>query len=94
MVSTVPAVIRAFISDKDYERYIGKMNSGKVFERLLRIGFIAPFFPDDVLCMIVGMSKMSFRQFIGMVIAYRPIFVFTYTFMISTAAQRIFDFFK
>lgn len=89
-----PAVVRAFISDEDYLKYIVKMNQGKSFERLLRIGFIAPVFPDDVFCMIAGMSKMSYRQFIGMVIAYRPISVFVYTFMTSTAIQWVFHLFK
>ena len=89
-----PAVIRAFISDEDYDRYIARMNQGKSFERLLRIGFIAPVFPDDVFCMIAGMSKMSYRQFIGMVIAYRPISVFVYTFMTSTAIQWVFHLIK
>lgn len=88
-----PAVVRAFISDEEYDKYIGKMNSGKAFERLLRIGFIAPVFPDDIFCMIAGMSKMRFRQFFGMVLAYRPASVFVYTFMTSNAIQWIFDFF-
>lgn len=89
-----PTVIRAFISDEDYDKYIDKMNRGKAFERLLRIGFIAPVFPDDIFCMIAGMSKMKFRQFFGMVLIYRPASVFIYTFMTSTVVKWIFNFFS
>lgn len=89
-----PTVIRAFISDEDYDKYIDKMNSGKAFERLLRIGFIAPVFPDDIFCMIAGMSKVKFRQFFGMVLIYRPASVFIYTFMTSTVVKWIFNFFS
>lgn len=86
-------VIRAFISDADYIKYLNMMNSGKKFKRLLRIGFIAPIFPDDIFCMIAGVSKMRFKEFIGMVIAYRPASVFIYTYFTSNFIQWIFDYF-
>ena len=86
-------VIRAFISDDDYIKYLNMMNSGKKFKRLLRIGFIAPIFPDDIFCMIAGVSKMRFKEFIGMVIAYRPASVFIYTYFTSNFIQWIFDYF-
>ena len=88
-----PSVVRAFISDEDYDKYINKMNDGKGFMRLLRIGFLAPIFPDDIFCMIAGMSKMKFRQFFGMVLAYRPVSVFVYTYFTSNFIQWVFDFF-
>ena len=88
------AVIRAFISDDDYIKYMGIMNHGHRFKRLLRIGFLAPIFPDDIFCMIAGVSNMRFKQFIGMVIAYRPVSVFIYTYFTSNFIQVVFDYFS
>lgn len=88
------AVIRAFISDDDYIKYMGMMNHGHRFKRLLRIGFLAPVFPDDIFCMIAGVSNMRFKQFIGMVIAYRPVSVFIYTYFTSNFIQLIFEYFN
>lgn len=88
------AIVRAFISDESYDKYIGRMNEGKGFRRLLRVGFIAPVFPDDIFCMIAGMSNMTFREFFGMVLAYRPFSMFVYTFMTSTSIQVVYNYFN
>lgn len=88
-----PSVVRAFISDKDYDKYIRRMNDGKGFLKLLRVGFIAPIFPDDIFCMIAGMSDIPFRKFLGMVIAYRPASVFIYTYLTSNFIQWVFQLF-
>lgn len=74
------SVVKAFISDEQYEKYISKIGDSKAFERLIIIGFILPVFPDDIFCMISGMSKLSFKRFFILVLLCRPIslFVFTY----------------
>lgn len=71
---------KAFVSDEQFDRYIGKMNHKQAFKNLLTIGFIAPVFPDDLFCIIAGMSKLTFKEFFTLVVLYRPIslFVFTY----------------
>lgn len=87
-------IVKAFISDKQYENYIGKMNDGPGFLRLLRIGFIAPIFPDDIFCMIAGMSNITYRKFMGLVVAYRPISMFVYTYMTSNFIQYVYQLFN
>ncbi|NLJ18074.1 VTT domain-containing protein [Globicatella sulfidifaciens] len=74
------SVVKAFISDEQYEKYISKIGDSKAFERLIIIGFILPVFPDDLFCMISGMSKLTFKRFFILVLLCRPIslFVFTY----------------
>ncbi|OFK59543.1 hypothetical protein HMPREF2811_00705 [Globicatella sp. HMSC072A10] len=74
------SVVKAFISDEQYDKYISKIGDSKAFERLIIIGFILPVFPDDIFCMISGMSKLTFKRFFMLVVLYRPIslFVFTY----------------
>lgn len=74
------SVVKAFISDEQYEKYISKIGDSKAFERLIIIGFILPLFPDDIFCMISGMSKLTFKRFFILVLLCRPIslFVFTY----------------
>ncbi|WP_124058354.1 TVP38/TMEM64 family protein [Vaginisenegalia massiliensis] len=85
-----PDFIRAFISDEQFDRYVGKMNQGKSFIRLLKIGFIAPVFPDDIFCMIAGMSKLSYKEFFRLVVIYRPLSLFVFTFLSSTTIQYLF----
>lgn len=74
------SVAKAFVTDQQFNHYISKMNHDQSFKRLLTIGFLAPVFPDDLFCIIAGMSKLTYGQFIRLVILCRPIslFVFTY----------------
>ena len=48
-------------------------NSGKLF---LGLAFLLPFFPDDVLCLIAGITSMSFKYFFIVTTLFRPIGVF------------------
>lgn len=88
-----PEFIKAFVSDEQYEKYIGKMNEGKAFINLLKVGFVAPLFPDDIFCMIAGVSNLTFRQFFKLVILYRPVSLFVFTFVSSQTIQWIVRFF-
>lgn len=71
---------KAFVSEEQYNRYIQKMNDADAFRKLLTVGFILPVFPDDLFCIISGMSDLTFKEFYKLVIFYRPVslFVFTY----------------
>lgn len=36
---------------------------------------VLPFFPDDILCMVAGLTKMSFKFFLLVMILVRPIYI-------------------
>lgn len=41
-------------------------------ELFLALAFLLPFFPDDVLCILAGLTELPFRRFALLVIAARP----------------------
>lgn len=47
-------------------------NNGKIF---LGLAFLLPFFPDDILCYIAGITTMSFKYFFIVATLCRPIAV-------------------
>lgn len=59
-----------------YADFLGKR--GKVLFVLMQI---LPFFPDDILCMIAGMTKMNFPFFLITIFVVRPAIVATYCFL-------------
>lgn len=59
-----------------YAAYLAKR--GKVLFVLMQI---LPFFPDDILCMVVGMSGMNFWFFFISIIVVRPIVIAAYCFL-------------
>lgn len=56
-----------------YADYLGKR--GKVLFVMMQI---LPFFPDDILCLVAGLTKMNFPFFLVTMILVRPAIVATY----------------
>ncbi|MBQ2740866.1 MAG: TVP38/TMEM64 family protein [Clostridia bacterium] len=50
---------------------------------LLTAMFVLPFFPDDILCFVAGLSTMSTRYFVVMMICARAVAVFLTVYSIS-----------
>ena len=59
-----------FISRRNLEKY------GEVIRRkrdvFLFLAFLFPFFPDDILCILAGLTEISFPRFLVLVILFRP----------------------
>lgn len=65
------------------QRYVSRLVSRKVSDRYLEVirkkrdvflllAFLFPFFPDDVLCILAGLTDISFRRFAALVLIARP----------------------
>lgn len=59
-----------------YANYLGKRGKG-----LFVIMQILPFFPDDILCLIAGLTSMNFPFFLATMIIVRPAIVAIYCYM-------------
>ena len=59
-----------------YAGYIGRR--GKVIFVLMQI---LPFFPEDILCMVAGLTSMNFPFFLATMILVRPLVVAAYCFL-------------
>lgn len=70
---------KIFVSDDTYNKYIPCLDKGKYFERFLAAAFILPGFPDDFLCMVAGLGKMSLRKFTAIFLLAKPVTLYIYT---------------
>lgn len=59
-----------------YGAYLGKR--GKVIFVLMQI---LPFFPDDILCMIAGLTAMNFPFFLATIVLVRPLIIAAYCYL-------------
>ena len=71
--------VKSFVSDQTYDKYITYLDKGKFFERFLAAAFILPGFPDDFLCMVAGLSKMSLKKFVVITLISKPATLYLYT---------------
>ena len=64
-------VVSYVVGDKTANKYAQILNErGKFF---LIYAFLLPLFPDDILCLIAGMTTMQFRHFFLIALITRPI---------------------
>ena len=57
-------LVHHLLEDAAREKYLGWLEEGKKFDRLFAVAILLPFFPDDALCLIAGLSPMGWRRFL------------------------------
>lgn len=71
---------------KQYDKYVGWLNKGKSFERMFIVAILMPVAPDDFLCMMAGLTKMSFKKLTAILILCKPPTILAYSIGLSTIA--------
>ncbi len=87
-----PLLIR-LSSPKLYEKYVGWLDKGKHFDRLFAIAIFLPVAPDDFLCMLAGLTKMTFKKFAAIIALCKPCSIFLYSVGLSTLLTEAMKFF-
>ncbi|MCR1950380.1 VTT domain-containing protein [Clostridium sp. DSM 100503] len=65
------AFVERFVSDKILNKYEEIINSPKG-EIIIFLMLLLPFFPDDIINFLVGLSSMSFKRYFIILILTRP----------------------
>lgn len=77
-------IIRLFSSEKLYNKYKDWLKADeKRFHKWFAICIFLPFAPDDLLCYLAGMSNMSFKRFITIIILGKPLAVAMYSMLLA-----------
>ena len=59
-----------FVGEKLSERYLDVIRRKR--DVFLLLAFLFPFFPDDLLCILAGLTDISFKRFVLLVVIARP----------------------
>jgi len=59
-----------FVSEKLSEKYLDLIRRKR--DVFLALAFLFPFFPDDLLCILAGLTDISFRRYLLLVVLARP----------------------
>lgn len=71
--------VRYFVKEETYEKYAQWLNQGKKFDKFFAIAIFFPCAPDDVLCMIAGLTKMSWKRFSAIILLGKPASIAMYS---------------
>lgn len=60
--------VRRRISTENWQKYFRWLDNEKIFRRMFFLLILLPFAPDDALCMLAGIAKITPRDFIILLI--------------------------
>ena len=64
------AFVDRFVSQTLSDRYLEVIHRKR--DVFLAMAFLFPFFPDDILCILAGLTEISLPRFLVLVILFRP----------------------
>lgn len=65
-----------------FNKYYTKLHDSKNFKKLFAILIFLPIAPDDLLCMIAGLTKMKFKTFLIIILLGKPVSSFLYSYIL------------
>ena len=64
--------VRNIIGEKNYDKYIGWLSKGNGFNKAFAVAIFLPVAPDDLLCYIAGLTKMTLKKFTAIILLGKP----------------------
>ena len=71
--------ILLFMEEKLFARYERKLTSS-TYEKVFALNMASPISPADILVMVTGLSKMTFRRFLYIILLCKPISIVAYSY--------------
>lgn len=86
-------LVRAMVSTGSYNKYSRWLERNqKKFNRFFVFAMLFPFMPDDLICMLAGLSKMSFRFFLVTLLWAKIPSILAYTLFLDSTMSWLFRF--
>ena len=81
--------IAHFASKKSYDKYINWVEKGKHFDKFFALAIFFPVAPDDFLCMLAGLTKMTYKKFMTIIVLGKPAALLIYSLGLTNVVDLI-----
>ncbi|WP_159560461.1 TVP38/TMEM64 family protein [Streptococcus halichoeri] len=71
--------ILLFIDEKKIQKY-DKQLASRTYETIFILNMLSPMAPADVMIMITGLSRITFKRFLTIIVLCRPVSMITYSY--------------
>lgn len=71
--------VQAFVKEETYEKYASWLEKGKKFDRFFAMAIFFPCAPDDFLCLLAGLTRMSWKKFGTIILLGKPASIAMYS---------------
>ncbi|KRK72551.1 TVP38/TMEM64 family protein [Lacticaseibacillus nasuensis] len=79
----------ALVPQKFMTKYGRWLAGGKSFDRMFTIAILLPVAPDDFLCMLAGLTQMSLRRFVTIIVLAKPWTILAYSLGLSAVIHAL-----
>lgn len=83
-----------FMSEETFYKYESKIDNKRSYEIFFILCMLSPVSPADIMVMITGLTSMSYRKFITIILLCRPISIVSYSFFWIYSGQWLQQFIK
>ena len=67
------------VDEKTWQKYIGRLDNSRGFTRFFALAILLPFFPDDTLCLLAGLTNMRADVFTVILLVGKPLTIAVYS---------------
>ena len=71
--------VHKMVSEETYNKYASWLEKGNKFDTFFALAIFFPVAPDDFLCMLAGLTKMSLKKFSLIILLGKPASIATYS---------------
>ena len=82
-------LVLKLISQKNYDKYISRIEKGNKFDKFFALAMLAPCAPDDLLCFLAGMTPMTLKKFVCIIFICKPWSIVAYSMTMNIALTWI-----
>lgn len=72
-----------------YQKYAGWLEKGKKFDIFFALAIFFPVAPDDFLCLLAGLTKLSLKKFTMIILLGKPASIFLYSAGLTVILQTV-----
>ena len=83
-----------FMKEETFDKYESKIDDKRGFEIFFILCMLSPISPADAMVMITGLTSMSYRKFITIILICKPLSIISYSYFWIYGGQLIQQFFN
>lgn len=84
-------LVEMVTDDKKFDKYIQWLDSDKGFDPLFTFGMFFPVSPADLLCYFAGLSSMTFKKYLLILLLGKPFTLFIYQYGMTSLLHFLFS---
>jgi len=81
--------VESRVSGGVFKKYAAWLEKGSRFDKLFALAIFLPVAPDDFLCMLAGITKMTPKKFVAIILVCKPPSILAYSLGLSAVTAWV-----